>query len=135
MAFGAALYVDGGETGIGRGGRIHSKIAGRHLFVLLQNYMAEQTKIVSMRGYTEVQLTEKRRIPEDYRIILVKVHYRPRFCTSNSHSKHVKTQVLRTVFSTRIPNNQSSMVTDNALNCSVTHLPVFQWIQLIKQRK
>ena len=85
MAFGAALYVDGGETGIGRGGRIHSKIAGRHLFVLLQKYMAEQTKIVSMRGYTEVQLTEKRRIPEDYRIILVKVHYRPRFCTSNSH--------------------------------------------------
>ena len=47
----------------------------------------------------------------------------------------LKTQVIRTVFSTRIPNSQSPLVTDNALNCSETHLPVYQSIQLIYQRE
>ena len=42
----------------------------------------------------------------------------------------LKTQVIGSAFSTLIPNSQSKLVTDNVLNCSVTHLPVYQWIQL-----
>ena len=46
----------------------------------------------------------------------------------------LKTQVIRTVFSTRIPNSQSPLVIDNVLSCSETHLPVHQSIQMIYQR-
>ena len=38
------------------------------------------------------------------------------------------------IFSTRIPNSQSPLVIDNALNCSETHLHVHRSIQLIYQR-
>ena len=47
----------------------------------------------------------------------------------------LKTQVIRTLFSTRIPNSQSPLVIDNALNCSERPLPVHQSIQLIYQRE
>ena len=53
---------------------------------------------------------------------------------SNPHWQRVETQVIRTVFSTRIPNSQSPLITDNALKCSETHSPVYQSIQLIYQR-
>ena len=43
-------------------------------------------------------------------------------------------QVICTVFSTPIPNSLSLLIFDNALNCSETHLPVHQSIQLIYQR-
>ena len=42
--------------------------------------------------------------------------------------ERIETQVIRTVFSTRIPNNQFPFVIDSTLNCSKTHLPVHQSI-------
>ena len=63
-------------------------------------------------------------------------HYRLPICPFQIRVENaVKTQVLRTVFSTRILNNKSPLVTDNALNCSDTHLPVYESIQLIYQRE
>ena len=43
----------------------------------------------------------------------------------------LKTQLIRTVISTGIPNSQSKLVIDNALNYNVAHLPVYQSIKLI----
>ena len=64
------------------------------------------------------------------------LHYRLPICPSNIRFENaVKKQVIRTVFSTRIPNSQSPLVIDNALNCSETHLPVYQSIQLVYQRE
>ena len=64
------------------------------------------------------------------------LHYRLPVCPFRIHVENaVKKQVSRTVFSTRIPNSQSPLVTDNALNCSETHLPVYQSIQLVYQRE
>ena len=61
-------------------------------------------------------------------------HYRPRFCTLKIRIENVlKTQAIRSVYS--IPNSQSPLITDNALHCIVTHLPVYQSNWLIYQRK
>ena len=55
---------------------------------------------------------------------------------SNSRWKRVENTGNTHCFPTRIPYTQSKLVTDNALNCSVTHyLPVYQSIQLIYQRE
>ena len=51
--------------------------------------------------------------------------YRPRFCTCQIRVENaLKTQVIRTVFSTRIQNSQSPLIIGSALNCSETHLSV-----------
>ena len=64
------------------------------------------------------------------------IHYRLRLCNCQIRIENsLKMQVIRTVLSTRIPNSQTPLVTDNALNRSVTHLPVYQLIQLIYQRE
>ena len=53
------------------------------------------------------------------------VHYRPHLYLSIRIENAFKTQVIHTLFSTQISISQSPLVTDNALNCSVTHLPVY----------
>ena len=69
-------------------------------------------------------------------VILMVIPYCPRVCTCRIRVENaLKTRVIRTVFLTRIPNSQSPLIIDNALNCSKTHLPVHQPIQLIYQRE
>ena len=64
------------------------------------------------------------------------LHYRLSICPFQIRVENAeKPQVMRTVFSTRIPNSQSPLFIDNALNCNETHLPVYQSIQLIYQRE
>ena len=49
----------------------------------------------------------------------------PAFCTCRIRIENaLKTQAIRTVFSTRILYNQSPLVTDNVLNYSIAHLSV-----------
>ena len=63
-------------------------------------------------------------------------HLSPRFSACQIRVENaLKTQVLRTIFTRRIPNNQSLLVTDSASNGCETHLPIYQSIQLICQRK
>ena len=58
------------------------------------------------------------------------IDYRLPICTFQIRFENaVKTQVIRTVFLTQILNSQLQLLTDNALNCSETHLPVYQSIQ------
>ena len=60
------------------------------------------------------------------------LHYRLPICPFQIRVENaVKSQVICTEFSTQIPNSQSLLVTNNALNCSETHLPVYQSRQLI----
>ena len=77
VAFGAVILVDGGQTGIGRGARIHTAFAGRALGRRLQNYCVDWavSKGISTQCFTEIHLGEIRRISDNYRMILVKVDF------------------------------------------------------------
>ena len=64
------------------------------------------------------------------------IHYGPRLCTYQIRvGSTLKTQEIHTAFSTGISHiSQSKLVTNNALNCSVRHLPVYQSIKRIYHR-
>ena len=68
------------------------------------------------------------------------IHYAAVYNTTCVYTSQIRVgsalimEVISTAFSTRIPNSQSKLVTDNALKCILTHLPVYRSIQLIYQR-